>query len=396
MCLPRPITATFRAMKIVCASSLTLGREIFSTLGDVVLVPEKDITAEVVRDADLLATRSKARIHAALLDGSRVKFYGTATAGTDHMDIGYLDRRGLAWTAAPGCNANSVAEYVTAALLREANLHLRELAGKTMAIIGVGQVGSRVASKAAALGMKPLLHDPPLRKKNGNPELRELFEILPEADVVTLHVPLTASGLHATAKMVNDDFFARLKRGCLFINASRGEVVDEDALLRALDSGVVRRAVLDVFDHEPDIRLDVMNRAEIATPHIAGHSYEGKLNGTVMVYEAACRFFGVAPAPQALLSAEVSRAGVPAILDHELDASDIGVEHALWRAVRAAYDLEHDDRELRLGAPSIGKKFNAMRGHYPDRFEFPRHRINLRNGPPALAAKLRALGFVVA
>jgi erythronate-4-phosphate dehydrogenase len=375
-------------MKIVCASSLTLGREIFSTIGDVTSLPEKDITAEVVRDADLLATRTKTKVNAALLDGSRVKFYGTATAGTDHMDIDYLNRRGLAWTAAPGCNANSVAEYVTAALLREANLHRRQLVGKTIVIIGVGEVGSRVAKKCEILGMKTLLNDPPKNHAKPDPKFRELFEILPHADVVTFHVPLTETGLHATNKMVNADFFARLKPGCLFINASRGEIVDEDALLHAMDTGIVRRAILDVFDNEPDISLDVMNRSEIATPHIAGHSYEGKLNGTVMVYEAACKFFGIAPAWKTDPSAKS--------FDHNLDATDISEEHALWRAVHAAYDIERDDRELRSGADAIGKKFNYMRANYPDRYEFPRYRIHVTGGSLVLLEKLTALGFVVA
>ncbi len=377
----------FAPMKIICASSLTLGREIFSTIGDVVSVAEKDITAAIVKDADLLATRTKAKINAALLDDSAVKFYGTATAGTDHMDIAYLDRRGLPWTAAPGCNANSVSEYVTAALLRESVLHGNELAGKKIVIIGVGQVGSRVAKKAEALGMIPLLNDPPVKKKSGDQRFRELSEILQQADVVTLHVPLTENCEFETTKMADDKFFAALKPGCFFINASRGEVVDEDALLQTLNRRVTRRMVLDVFDNEPDIRLDVMNRADIATPHIAGHSYEGKLNGTVMVYEAACRHFGIAPRWTSDSSAK--------LIDIELDATGLRDEEAMLRAVSRAYDIEKDDRELRSGAAAIGKKFNAMRGNYPDRFEFPRHRIRLRGALPQLAEKLRGLGFQI-
>jgi erythronate-4-phosphate dehydrogenase len=372
-------------MKIVCASSLTLGREIFSTIGDVLIVPEKDINAATIKDADLLATRSKAKVNAAMLDGTNVKFYGTATAGTDHMDIAYLDRRGLPWTAAPGCNANSVSEYVTAALLRESVLHGGELAGKKIVVIGVGQVGSRVAKKAEALGMIPLLNDPPVKKKTGDQRFNELSEILPHADVVTLHVPLTENCEFATAKMAGEKFFAALKPGCFFINASRGEVVDEDALLRALDRGVIRRMVLDVFDNEPDIRLDVMNRADISTPHIAGHSYEGKLNGTVMVYQAACHYFGIAPRWTSDSSAK--------LIDIELDATGLRGEEAMLRAVSRAYDIEKDNRELRSGAAAIGKKFNAMRGNYPDRFEFPRHCIRLRGASPQLTAKLRGLGF---
>lgn len=375
-------------MKIVCASSLTLGREIFSTIGDVVTPAEKDITAGLVRDADLLATRTKCRVNRALLEGSAVKFYGTATAGTDHMDTAWLDAAGIAWTAAPGCNANSVAEYVTAVLLREATLRGWPLAGRNVVIIGVGQVGGRVAGKVGALGMKPLLNDPPVKRTRGAAEFRELEEILPLADVVTLHVPLTKGGDFPTEKMVDDDFFARLKPGCLFINASRGEVVDEDALLRALDRGIVRRMVLDVFDHEPDIRPDVVNRADIATPHIAGHSYEGKLNGTVMVYQAACKFLGIAPA----WTGDASAAPV----EVELDAAGLREEEVLYRAVRAAYDIERDDRELRAGAAAIGRQFNQQRGHYPNRFEFPRHRVRVRNGTSALLEKLRGLGFGIA
>jgi len=375
-------------MNIVCASSLTLGREIFSTIGDVRIVPEKDITADVVRDADLLATRTKVRVNRPLLEGSRVRFYGTATAGLDHMDTSWLDSAGITWTAAPGCNANSVAEYITAALLRESTLRGWRPAGKNIVIIGFGQVGSRVVRKIDALGMKPLLNDPPLRKLNGDPRLLDLDEILQQADVLTLHVPLTTGCEFPTDRMVDDAFFARLKPGCFFINASRGEVVDEDALLRAMDRGIVRRMVLDVFDNEPDIRLDVMNRADIATPHIAGHSYEGKLNGTIMVYEAACKFFCIAPRWTGDASAKP--------VDIELDAAALCEEEVLHRAVRIAYDVERDDRELRAGAATIGRTFNTLRNNYPLRHEFPRHRVSLRNGTGALAAKLRALGFLIA
>ena len=198
-------------MNIVCASSLTLGREIFSTIGNVTVVPEKDITADIVKNADLLATRSKTRVNESLLAGSAVKFYGTATAGTDHVDAAALAKLGIAWTAAPGCNANSVAEYVTAALLRDATLRGHELAGRSVVVIGAGQVGSRVVRKAQALGMLALPNDPPLEERTGRNDLLELEDILPRADVVTLHVPFTQDVPFATDRMCGEDFFSTLK-----------------------------------------------------------------------------------------------------------------------------------------------------------------------------------------
>lgn len=374
-------------MNIVCASSLTLGREIFSTIGDVAIVPEKDIDAAVVKNADLLATRSKTRINEALLAGSSVQFYGTATAGTDHVDAEWMARSGLAWTAAPGCNANSVAEYVTAAILRDAVLRNLDLAGRSVVVIGAGQVGSRVVRKVQALGMLALPNDPPLSERTGDASLLELEDILPHADVVTLHVPFTQGVPFATDRMCGEDFFSTLKPGCLFINASRGEVVHENALLHALDRGYIRNMVLDVFNNEPDIRLDVVERAELVSPHIAGHSYEGKLNGTVMVYEAACRHFGLEPVWKSDPNAQP--------VDLRLDATGLRDEEALHRIVKQAYDIERDDRDLRAGASDMAKAFNSLRNKYWNRLEFPRHRVALAGGSPALPFKLRDLGFAL-
>lgn len=371
-------------MNILCASSLTLGREIFSALGDVTCLPESAIDAAAVRDVDVLATRSKVKVNRALLEGSKVRFYGTATAGTDHMDIAWLDQAGLRWTAAPGCNANSVAEYIVCAILRDAVLRGIRLEGLTLAVIGVGQVGRRVVAKARALGLKTLLSDPPREDAEGSAGFSTVDAMLPQADIVTFHVPLTSGVKHPTAGMVDAAFFAKLKPGCLFLNASRGEIVDEDALLSALDRGTIRNMVLDVFDNEPDIREDVLARAELGSPHIAGHSYEGKLNGTVMVYEAACRFLGVEPKlpPSALPRIEVP-----------VDAAGRRDEEVLHDIVRRAYDIERDDRILRAGAGTVAQRFQKHRGNYPDRFEFPCHHVQVTGGSASLLAKLKGLGF---
>ena len=274
-------------MNIICASSLALGREIFSTLGEVTVMAERDIDAAAVRDADALIIRSKVRVNRELLEGSRVSFVGTATAGTDHLDLPWLEERGIAWTAAPGCNARSVAEYVVAALLRLAVRHHFALDGKCLALVGVGHVGRRLADLAPMLGLKVLLNDPPRHAAEGLATLRPLDEILPQADLVSLHVPLTLAGDYATRHLVDCRFLSALKPGCLFVNASRGEVVDEESLLLARDRGYISRAVLDVFEHEPRLRREVAAQADLVSPHIAGYSYEGRVNGTHLCYEEA-------------------------------------------------------------------------------------------------------------
>jgi erythronate-4-phosphate dehydrogenase len=202
-------------VKIVCASSVLSGREAFATLGEVVVAPERAISADLVRDADALITRSKVKVDRRLLDQSRVTFVGTATAGTDHFDIPFLEEKQIRWCAAPGCNANSVAEYVAAALLALANRFDIRLGGRTIAIVGAGNVGRRVAEIATAMGLHVLLNDPPLAAATGDPAYRPLDEVLAKADIVSLHVPLTDDGPCPTRKMVDARFFSRIKPGGL-------------------------------------------------------------------------------------------------------------------------------------------------------------------------------------
>jgi erythronate-4-phosphate dehydrogenase len=381
-------------MKIICASSLALGREIFSTLGEVTVVPERDITAEVVRDADALIVRSKVRVNRELLEGSRVSFVGTATAGTDHFDVPWLEEHGLAWTSAPGSNARSVAEYVVAALLRLAVRHPVSLEGKRLAIVGVGNVGRRLADLAPALGLEVLLNDPPRAAVESDPALRSLEEILPQADIVSLHVPLTLEGPYATRHLVDCRFLSLLKPGCLFVNASRGEVVDEDSLLLALRQGWVSRSVLDVFEREPRLRCEVAIQADLISPHIAGYSYEGRVNGTHLCYEAACRFF------EREATWRASPADCPSCPAIQLDARGRRVEEVLDAVVRVAYDIEADDAALRSGLVEDdverGRHFQKLRAQYPNRYEFGAWPVAVRGADDVVRERLRALGFQTA
>ncbi|MFC1453356.1 4-phosphoerythronate dehydrogenase [Verrucomicrobiota bacterium] len=291
-------------MKIVCAANMPYAREAFSTLGCPVVLDGRAIAANDVRDAEVLAIRSTTRADRALLDGSAVRFVGTATIGTDHMDISYFERAGIRWCYSPGCNANSVAEYVAAALLSLADRHGFGLRGKTMGVIGVGNVGSLVAEKARTLGLRVLPNDPPRAAREGTAlPWVSLDRVLAESDIVTLHVPLSREGPDATFHMAGREFFHRLKPGAVFLNCARGAVVETDALIEALVGGIVSHAVIDTWEGEPEYRTELLDRVDIGTPHIAGHSFEGKVMGTVMVYREVCRFLGLEPtwSPEALL-----------------------------------------------------------------------------------------------
>lgn len=369
-----------KPLSIVCATSLAGGRDAFSTLGAVTLLPEGEITNEVIRNADVLATRSKTRINDALLEGSSIQFYGTATAGTDHMDLAALKRRGIAWSAAPGSNANSVAEYVIAALARVGRERGIDWAGKTMAIVGVGHVGSRLAALAPVLGLKVRLNDPPRRDASDDPALEPLGDVIATADVVTLHVPLTDDGPYPTRGMVDENFLRAMKPGAVFINAARGEVVREPALLEAARAGRFSAVVLDVFDHEPDLAPAMLAIATIATPHIAGYSLDGRLLGTAMIYRAACRHFGREPVWRIPFEAQ------PQVIE-----AGRAVD-----AILSAYDPRRDDEALRACPAGIapGKHFNQLRKQYPERREFKNFRIAARAPMPDNDRRaLRRLGF---
>jgi len=366
-------------------------REAFERLGDVVVRPGREICADDVRDAALLAIRSTTRVDRALLEGSSVRFVGTATIGTDHLDKHYMESQGIAWCYSPGCNANSVGEYVVAALLCLSQRHGFPVEGKTIGIIGVGNVGRRVVEKARALGMSVLQNDPPReRAEDDTSEFVSLDTLLGEADVVTLHVPLTREGPDATFQMADAAFFDALKPGAVFINAARGAVVCTDALLAAMDRGQVSHAVIDTWEGEPAYRLDLLPRVDLATPHIAGHSFEGKIMGTVMVYREACRFLGRDDDWDPFPSLPS-----PPVSDVTLDAGGLSDEDILWRIVGLVYDIEGDDRRLREGAmpDSHARHFDGLRSNYPMRREFRFTRVSVAGAQSALQGKIDALGF---
>ena len=382
-------------MQFVVDEEIPLGREAFSHLGSVTLLPGRAMTREALREAHALIVRSVTKVEATLLADTTVQFVGTATTGVEHIDREYLAARDIGFAAAPGCNANAVAEYVLTALLVTAHTKGLVLDGKTLGIIGVGRIGSLVAAKAPALGLQTLLHDPPLARATGDRRYRPLSEIL-RADFVTLHVPLTLDGPDATFHLIGADELAHMATSSILINTARGEVVDNDALLEALTGGTIEGAVMDVWEREPSINWDLLNHVTLGTPHVAGYSSDAKINGTVMLYHACCRFWGMKPAwtPPPDLPTTLAPATVPHI---EFDAAGKDFQTLAHEMVTTLYDLPGDHARMRdllaIPEPLRPAAFDQLRKDYPHRREFAFSPISVKGGDRNLFARLQALGI---
>ena len=346
-----------------------------------------------VRAADAIVVRSETSVNSSLLEGSSVRFVGTATIGTDHIATDYLQTKGISFASAPGSNANSVAEYVAAALLVLAERTGAPLAGRTLGVVGVGHVGSKVARAARALGMNLLLCDPPLARATGDASFRPLDELM-SADIVTLHVPLTKEGPDPTWHMFDERRLRQMRRGAVLINTSRGAVSATAALNAVLADGMLSAAILDVWENEPAINTELLTRVLLGTPHIAGYSLDGKVNAVRMIAEALFSHTGANPhafPPWQLPPPPVDRIILPAAIP--------GVESALRSVVQQCYDIARDDRRLR-GIDAVpgelrGKYFRQLRTEYPLRREFPATTVVLPPDARSLAATLQLLGFRV-
>lgn len=369
-------------MKIVADENMPLVHELFSPYGDVVTFPGRELSAEQVKDADALLVRSVTRVNGELLEGSRVRFVGSATIGVDHVDRVYLENRDIAFANAPGCNANAVVQYVLSAISRVRPDWLRQ----TVGIVGCGNVGGRLYRTLKALGVNCRCYDPFLTSLQ-NPDLCSFEEVL-DATILCLHTPLTSGGEHPTYHLLDETALRKFSAGGLLINAGRGAVVDNQALLRLMPD-YAWQVVLDVWEDEPEICLPLLAQVDIGTPHIAGYSWDGKVNGSQMVRDAFCNWLGVA------------KPEVPA-MDNCIDLIKMT---ALGRAVLAVYDVAEDDRRMREallgdgrvpgGERNVAAAFDQLRKTYPQRLEF--HHYRARGGSdPTLVAQLATLGFATA
>lgn len=380
-------------MKIIADENIPFVAECFSSIGDVETVSGRDMTQNIVADADALIVRSITQVGADLLADSKIRFVGTATIGFDHIDIEYLSRNNIGFASAPGSNANSAAEYVIAALLNITKQHSIDLEGKSIGIIGVGNVGSRVAKKCEALGMKTYLNDPPLRRQTGDPKYLPIEKLF-DCDFMTLHTPLTFEGEDKTSHLADEDFFRSLKAGCIFFNASRGGVVDSSALKTAIGTGRLQATALDVWENEPNIDIELLDMVDIGTPHIAGYSLDGKIAGMIMIYKAACEYFGLGAKHD--IGDFLPEPSVPEL---NIDLKSNREQDIILNAVERIYDIKTDDTRLRQIVEKTmdqrGQYFDYLRRTYPVRRELQNTNVIVEDKYSSLAKKLKGLGFLV-
>ena len=376
-------------MKIVADRNIPHVADAFRDLGEVELLPGREIRREHLSDCRCLITRTVTRVERDLLDGTPVDFVGTATIGTDHIDLDYLDTAGIGYSNAAGCNAEAASEYVLSGLFALARRLGFDPFARRAGIVGYGNVGTRLVAKLETLGIECLVNDPPLDASGASDrDFVDLEQILNECDLVSLHVPLTRDGAHPTFHLLDQQRLAQLQPGCLLVNAARGEVVDNSALLQVLKAREDLRIFLDTWEGEPRISRDLLRRVDLATPHIAGYSVEGRLRGTQMVLDAACRHFGTGSRwhMNQLLP-------VPGPL--EVTAGDSRQD--FWQNLFIGhFDISRDHDALLAGAglspEEFGPHFDALRRVYDDRLEYDRFVIT-RNAAQAHAAELTQLGF---
>lgn len=346
-----------KRLKIVADKAIPFLEGVFDPYADMTYLPGDKIGPEDVKDADVLMIRTRTKCNAALLEGSKVKFIATATIGTDHIDFPYCDSKGIVVRNAPGCNAGGVMEYVFSALYGLASRRSISLQGDTIGIIGVGHVGSLIERMGRALGFKILKCDPPRAEAEGSFGFCDLEYLLQNSQIVTLHVPLDET----TRGMANSEFFSLMQPGAFFINAARGEVVCDDALKAAIPK--LGPVIIDTWNHEPDIDLDLMDKVAIATPHIAGYSYQGKQNGTAAAVRAVAHYFGITE-----LYEFFPKTDLPENEAVKLDLKDLN-QGEIASVLQYNYPIFTDDFMLRLNPENFDKlrsEYNYRREVYID------------------------------
>ncbi|XWJ88778.1 4-phosphoerythronate dehydrogenase PdxB [Phytobacter ursingii] len=370
-------------MKILVDENMPYAGDLFRRLGEVKAVPGRPIPAAELADADALMVRSVTKVNEALLSGTPIKFVGTATAGTDHVDEQWLQQAGIGFSAAPGCNAIAVVEYVFSSLMLLAERDGFDLRDRTVGIVGLGNVGSRLQARLDAWGVKTLLCDPPRADRGDDGEFLPLDALVREADVLTFHTPLFKDGPYKSWHLADEEVISRLKPGTILINACRGPVVDNAALLRRLEAGQALSVILDVWEPEPDLDVALLAKVDIGTAHIAGYTLEGKARGTTQVFEAFSDFIGkrqqvaldtLLPAP------EFGRITLHGPLDQSI----------LKRLIHLVYDVRRDDALLRKVA-GIPGEFDKLRKNYLERREWSS--LYVQCDDDQAATLLQKLGF---
>ncbi|AKT29907.1 4-phosphoerythronate dehydrogenase PdxB [Pseudomonas syringae pv. actinidiae] len=378
-------------MRIVADENIPLLDAFFAGFGEIRRLPGRSIDRAAVADADVLLVRSVTPVTREMLEGSPVRFVGTCTIGTDHLDLTYLQDAAIQWSSAPGCNARGVVDYVLGSLLTLAEIEGVDLRQRTYGVVGAGQVGGRLIAVLKALGWKVLVCDPPRQSAEGG-NFVSLDEILQRCDVISLHTPLDKNGQSSTWHLLDEARLRQLRQGAWLINASRGAVVDNRALHDVMLEREDLQAVLDVWEGEPQVNVALADLCVIGTPHIAGYSLDGRQRGTAQIYQALCAFLDQ---PAAISLADLLP--TPWLAQVSLDAAT-DPQWALNMLCRGVYDPRRDDADFRrsLTGDTASQRlaFDALRKHYPPRREIEGLKVYLEGESDALTQLIRALGAV--
>lgn len=371
-------------MKIIADDKVLYIKGALDNYATIIYKEGKQISPADVKNADALLVRTRTKCNADLLDGSSVKFVATATIGTDHLDIPWLESAGIEWANAPGCNSESVKQYIASIL---AHLILKGVDPKksTIGIVGVGMVGSKVEHLARTLGFKVLLNDPPRARREGESKFCSLERLLTNSDIITFHTPLNRKGEDKTFHLLNEKTISLLKPGTVVINSSRGEVTKTEALLSGLEQGIISKLVLDVWENEPNITTALLEKVWLGTPHIAGYSADGKANGSTMAIQALSKKFNLPtinwtpneiPLPTNITLSKPNHSDTPLQM--------------VAKALLQTYDVAADSERLKKNPHD----FEQQRGSYPVRREFHIWKVDKENNYPQEALTiLKELGF---
>ncbi len=376
-------------MHILADENIPLVDEFFAGFGEIRRMPGRSINRAALENVDVLLVRSVTRVDREMLEGSAVRFVGTCTIGTDHLDLDYFEQAGIEWASAPGCNARGVVDYVLGGLLALSEVRGEALARRRFGVVGAGEVGGRLLEVLRGLGWDVRVCDPPRQVREAG-DFVSLDEILAECDVISLHTPLTLGGDWPTFHLFDQARLSRLRPGTWLINASRGAVVDNAALRDLLLQRPDLEAVLDVWEGEPQVDVALAGLCRIATPHIAGYSLDGKLRGTAQIYAALCAARGVEPA------IELAQLMPGPALTELAFASSAEPAEMLATLCRAVYDPRRDDADFRrslLGNEAQRRAgFDLLRKQYPPRREIDGLKVRIGGHNPALATIVEALG----
>ncbi|UVK92060.1 4-phosphoerythronate dehydrogenase PdxB [Pseudomonas atacamensis] len=376
-------------MLIVADENIPLLDAFFAGFGDIRRVPGRSIDRATVEHADVLLVRSVTNVNRALLEGSKVRFVGTCTIGTDHLDLDYFNEAGICWSSAPGCNARGVVDYVLGSLMTLAEIEGADLTQRTYGVVGAGEVGGRLIKVLKGLGWNVKVCDPPRQAAEGG-DYVSLEQIIEQCDVISLHTPLTRSGNDATWHLFDQQRLLQLKQGAWLINAARGPVVDNVALREVLLEREDLQAVLDVWEKEPEVDPALAELCVLATPHIAGYSLDGKQRGTAQIYQAYCAFIGQ---PAAIALSDL----LPATWLSEVSLhADSDPAWALAMLCRGVYDPRRDDADFRRSlVGNVAEQraaFDVLRKQYPVRREIEGLKVRIEGDAPRLRQIVAALG----